>query len=162
MQSSEEKKNTPSTSQKGHASMKERKEVSRKSRTTYFFFVRSKLKEKTKRINIPEQLLKQGSPQTEPDVADGMGHECSWGHWHAVCHLLTWGTHQAGEAQHDRNIAGAIFGRRRERDAAPPYFVDIDGSIAVVPHMWRGCVRHYKTDKTASSSTRSKTCFIKT
>lgn len=37
---------------------------------------------------------------------------------------FTWEIHEAGETLHDRNVEGEIPRPRRERDTAPPYFVD--------------------------------------
>ena len=44
---------------------------------------------------IPEQPENQDNPHREPDAAAGVGFGCSWSHCHAVCHLLTWETHEA-------------------------------------------------------------------
>ena len=101
-----------------------------------------KLKNKAKQINNQ----KTTHPTNRPDAAAGMGFECGWSHYHVVCHLLTWETHGAGETLRKSNVAGEIPRGRKERHAAPSYFVDSGGCITVVPRPRRGCLRQYQTN----------------
>ena len=88
-----------------------------KAQNESFFLCRGKLKDKTKQINIQNnQKSKTIHKQTGPDAAASYkGYECSWRHCHAVCQLLTREAREAVETLHDRNVAGKIHNRRRER-----------------------------------------------